>query len=155
MANGKLVKFFLLAFICLELLILESLIKYIFINKVPSEGFYFIPQFAQIIYTPNQNIAFSLPLPQVFIIVIVIIIIIVLSYIWWHIFLKGNLWELTAISIVILGAFSNLIDRLVFGYVIDYIKIWIWPVFNLADAMIVLGIFIYILSEFKKPKVKL
>lgn len=135
------------------LFLTECLIKYYFIlNKVPKEGFYFFGKFIQIIFTPNQNIAFSLALPQILIIVIVIVILIVLGYIWWLNLLNKNLWEFTAASLIILGALSNLIDRLIFSYVIDYIKIWIWPVFNLADCLIVAGIIIYILSEFKKPK---
>jgi len=152
MAISKFKKIVLSLSLCFSLLILESLIKYYLLNKVPKEGFYFFSKFAQIIYTPNQNIAFSLPLPQILTIIIVIVILAVLSYLWWLSLLKSNLWKLTAISLIILGALSNLIDRLLFGYVIDYIKIWIWPVFNLADAMIVAGVFIYILSEFKKPR---
>jgi len=149
---AKFKKIVLLVSLSFDLFILESLIKYYFLNKVPKEGFYLFDKFLQIIYTPNQNIAFSLPLPQILTIVIVIIILIALSYIWWKSFLKQNLWVLTASSLIILGALSNLIDRLLFGYVIDYINIFIWPVFNLADMMIVSGIVIYILSEFKKPR---
>jgi len=133
---------------------LESYIKYFLIlNKVPKQGFYFF-NILQIALFPNQNIAFSLPLPQILTIVIVIVILMVLSYIWVQSLLKNNLWGLTASSLIILGALSNLLDRLLFGFVIDYINIFIWPVFNLADIMIVAGIIIYILSEFKKPKVK-
>src|SRR4030042_3471812 len=121
MAQDKLVKIFLLVFLCFDLLALESLIKYFFINKVSKEGFYFFENFFQIIYTPNPNIAFSVPLPQNLIIVIVILILIVLSFIWWHSLARNNLWELIALSLIILGALSNLIDRLFFGYVIDYI----------------------------------
>jgi len=155
MAKAKFKKIVLLVSLSFDLFILESLIKYYFLNKVPKEGFYLFSKFLQIIYTPNKNVAFSLPLPQILTVVIVIVILIVLSYIWWQSWHKNNLWELTACSLIILGALSNLLDRLLFGYVIDYINIFFWPVFNLADVMIVGGIFIYILSEFKKPKVKL
>lgn len=37
------------------------------------------------------------------------------------------------------GALGNIIDRLRFGYVVDYVDVHIWPVFNLADAAIVVG----------------
>ena len=133
---------------------LESFIKYFLIlNKVPKQGFYFF-NLLQISFSPNQNIAFSLPLPQIISITLVIIILILLGFLWWVNLVGKKIWELTAISFIILGAISNLLDRLLFGFVIDYINIFIWPVFNLADVMIVGGIFIYILSEFKKPKVK-
>ncbi|MCX6745789.1 MAG: signal peptidase II [Candidatus Parcubacteria bacterium] len=157
---AKFKKIVLLVSLSFDLFILESLIKYYFLNKVPKEGFYFFSQsrpwpgkFIQIIFTPNQNVAFSLPLPQILTIVFVIFILIVLSYIWIQNLLRNNLWGLTAVSLIILGALSNLIDRLIFGFVIDYINIFIWPVFNLADVMIVVGVILYIFSEFKKkPK---
>jgi len=131
----------------------EAFIKYyLILNKVPKQGFYFFDNFLQIIYTPNQNVAFSLPLPQILIIAMVIIILMVLSYLWRLSLLNKNLWQLTAFSLIILGALSNLIDRIIFGYVIDYINLFIWPVFNLADCMIVVGVLTYILSEFKLKK---
>jgi len=42
--------------------------------------------------------------------------------------------------LVILGAGSNLLDRFKYGAVIDFIDFKIWPVFNLADVMIVVGL---------------
>lgn len=44
---------------------------------------------------------------------------------------------------VLSGGISNLIDRITYGSVVDYIKLPGWPVFNLADALIVVGIFIF------------
>ncbi|MFC1622817.1 signal peptidase II [Patescibacteria group bacterium] len=42
-------------------------------------------------------------------------------------------------ALIVAGAFSNLIDRGVFGCVIDFIDLRIWPVFNFADIFIFLG----------------
>jgi len=39
------------------------------------------------------------------------------------------------------GALGNLYDRLFFGYVIDFIDWHVWPVFNIADSSICLGVF--------------
>jgi len=38
------------------------------------------------------------------------------------------------------GALANVVDRLRFGYVVDYLDVHVWPVFNLADAAIVAGV---------------
>lgn len=46
--------------------------------------------------------------------------------------------------VVLAGALSNVIDRLWFGAVLDFIELyvgtWHWPVFNIADSMILLGV---------------
>lgn len=44
------------------------------------------------------------------------------------------------LSLMLGGSLGNLIDRIRYGYVIDFMSVWIWPVFNLADAAIVIGV---------------
>jgi signal peptidase II len=131
------------------LFVLESIIKYTLINKIPAQGFYFIPKILQLIYTPNYNIAFSLPLPFALIVFLVISALIFLSFVWWMNLIAGNLKLLLASSLIIVGAVSNLLDRVILGYVVDYVNIFVWPIFNLADCAIVAGIIIYLISEFK------
>jgi signal peptidase II len=54
--------------------------------------------------------------------------------------------------LIIGGAIGNLIDRAIYGHVIDYIyfhtPVWSFAVFNLADAFISVGAFIVVLDEF-------
>ena len=50
------------------------------------------------------------------------------------------------------GIFGNLVDRLRFHAVTDFIDFRVWPVFNLADCCIVCGVGFYILSQFRKTK---
>ena len=45
-----------------------------------------------------------------------------------------------ALSLVLSGAVSNLIDRLFYGYVLDFIDLRFWPVFNIADSAITIGV---------------
>lgn len=49
--------------------------------------------------------------------------------------------------LVLSGAISNLIDRLRFGYVIDYIDLSVWPVFNLADSAITVAVALFLFSS--------
>src|SRR3990167_176843 len=55
-------------------------------------------------------------------------------------------------SLVIAGALGNLADRFYYGAVIDFIVVgyhgWYWPVFNIADSAIVIGVGIMIWNEF-------
>ncbi|HDQ22862.1 MAG TPA: signal peptidase II [Candidatus Uhrbacteria bacterium] len=142
-------KLLLIIFFSFSLFGAESVIKYYFINKIPSEGFYLLGNYLQLVFSPNENMAFGLAMPQFIIIILIIIILIFLSYLWWLSLIKASLAHVLAVSLIILGALSNLIDRLIFGYVIDYINVFIWPVFNLADCLIVAGVLLYIISEIK------
>jgi signal peptidase II len=49
------------------------------------------------------------------------------------------------ISLILAGSIANLIDRVRWGYVIDYVAIWHWPRFNVADFAIVLGAVLVVL----------
>jgi signal peptidase II len=44
-----------------------------------------------------------------------------------------------ALSLILAGALGNLIDRVRFGYVIDFLDFRVWPVFNVADSAITIG----------------
>ena len=44
-----------------------------------------------------------------------------------------------AVALILAGSASNLIDRLRFGYAIDFVSAWGWPTFNVADVAIVAG----------------
>jgi signal peptidase II len=63
-----------------------------------------------------------------------------------------------ALSLVLGGAIGNLIDRLVYGYVIDFLDVyyqtWHWPAFNIADSAITLGVILMLVESFGlgKPK---
>ena len=54
--------------------------------------------------------------------------------------------DLVAFSLILGGALGNLIDRLRFGYVIDFLDFRIWPVFNIADSAITIGIILLIIT---------
>ena len=50
------------------------------------------------------------------------------------------------LSLILGGAFGNLIDRLRFGYVIDFFDFKVWPVFNIADSAITIGATLLMIS---------
>lgn len=55
--------------------------------------------------------------------------------------------------LVLSGAVGNLIDRARLGYVIDFLDFRVWPVFNIADSCITIGMIILVFSMFKSQKV--
>lgn len=73
-----------------------------------------------------------------------------------YLFIKSktiNKTEILALSFIAGGAIGNIIDRILLGYVVDFIEIYIkqysWPIFNIADSFISVGIIILIFSILK------
>lgn len=57
-----------------------------------------------------------------------------------------------ALALVLGGAIGNLVDRLLYGYVIDFLDVYYqqlhWPAFNIADSAITLGVVLMLLESF-------
>ena len=67
-----------------------------------------------------------------------------------------NRLSASAIVLIIGGAVGNSLDRLLYGYVIDFIDVYYgvyhWPVFNLADSAITLGALMLVIIALFDPK---
>ena len=93
----------------------------------------------------NTGIAFGFFRDQgiVFIFIPVIAVVLLIFNIYFY---KNNKAlsqiYIVAFSLILGGAIGNLIDRIFFGYVIDFIDLRVWPVFNIADSAITVGAFI-------------
>jgi signal peptidase II len=65
---------------------------------------------------------------------------------------KHEILLAVSISLILGGAIGNLIDRLAYGYVIDFLDVyyqsWHWPAFNIADSAICVGVALLILESF-------
>lgn len=59
-----------------------------------------------------------------------------------------------ALSLILGGALGNVLDRLMFGFVVDFIDCyygnWHWPAFNIADSAISIGAVLMILTELRR-----
>lgn len=65
---------------------------------------------------------------------------------------KHEVLMAVALSLVLGGAIGNLIDRVAYGYVIDFLDVyyqdWHWPAFNVADSAICIGVGLMMLESF-------
>lgn len=72
---------------------------------------------------------------------------------------KHETWMALALSLVLGGALGNLIDRIAYGYVIDfldfYYQSWHWPAFNVADSAICVGVALMLLENMGVGRKKL
>ena len=112
------------------------------------ESISIIDKFFSLTYVKNTGVAFSMIEGNVSLIVVITSVILFMLFKY----IKDNSVskiEVIGYSMVIGGAIGNLIDRVVLGYVIDFLEFNFWgygfPVFNLADTFIVIGVMILIL----------
>lgn len=123
------------------LIILDQFTKIFFYEKT-----IIITDFFYLTYTENTGIAFSLLQNNNFILMILTTIILIgIIYLY-----KKEEKNRIGLSFIIAGATGNLIDRIIHGFVIDFIRIGPWPIFNLADAFNIIGIIILIYQIYKK-----
>lgn len=123
--------------LALGFFLLDRLTKYLSL-ALPEAGVFYFPNFGLKLYY-NIGLSFSLPLPPDLIITLTIIILMILTIVWAKWYQAKKFLLLWPLTLIILGAFSNLLDRFKFGAVIDFIDLWWWPAFNLADLYIVTG----------------
>ncbi len=67
-------------------------------------------------------------------------------------FRKSTAFVRCSLALILAGAVGNLIDRLLFGYVVDFLDLRIWPVFNVADSAITVGALLLVYSIFKDSR---
>jgi signal peptidase II len=109
--------------------------------------------FLALYHTRNTGIAFSLlagfgDVGLVLVALAVIAVVLVLAARTT----SGQVFARVGFALVVGGAIGNLIDRIAFGYVIDYVlfhtPVWSFAIFNLADAFITVGAGLVLLEEF-------
>ena len=101
-------------------------------------------------FTANYNLAFSLPLKEPLLSVLVISVILCLGFcVLYLINKKTEQMIIIFLTLILLGALSNIFDRLTYGYVIDYWELKYFTVFNLADIMITGGAGVLIIKNLK------
>ena len=119
-----------------------------------------IPQLASLFsftFVKNTGVAFGL-FPQLGGIFTILSACVILAILIFQRAIAGaDVWLYGGLGLVTGGALGNLIDRLTRGYVVDFIDVnfWPfrqWPVFNVADSAIVVGVTILLLDAFLVPE---
>ena len=84
-----------------------------------------------------------------FFIILTVVVSMVLLY-WLKTLPRNRRWLAIALAMVLGGAFGNLWDRVMLGYVIDFIDVYYgeahWPAFNVADSGICIGAFMLVID---------
>ncbi len=132
---------------------LDQGIKFLMENFLMNGSIVLVPNFFSLEWLENKGAAWSIFENQTFFLIIVsLLCLIFLSIIKNTI--KESKWKFFAATFLYAGILGNLVDRIVFGYVKDYLSFMFFgyhfPVFNLADVFIVVGAILFIIAVLKE-----
>lgn len=119
------------------------------IRKYLTQSKILLPRVLELEIVDNTGIAFGMNSGNLKNIVITLIIIGLIIYFLISQRKMINKKTLYALSLMLAGGISNLIDRIIFGGVLDFIKISNFPIFNVADMSVVLGWLFLIINIIK------
>lgn len=147
-------------FIAIIILILDQITKFVIASSMRiGDSFEVIPGFLNITSHRNNGAAWGIlsgKMSYFFIITIIILIVLIVFYIKEA---KYNLFMQIALSLLFAGALGNFIDRLFHGEVVDFIDTYIFgynfPIFNVADSSLTIGVILIIITlliDVKKGK---
>lgn len=139
-------------------LVLDQITKVLVMNRLdPYQEVIALTGFFNLVHVHNTGAAFSLFADQpgwqrgFFLTVAIIASSVILALLART---RGRSLFCAALALILGGAVGNVIDRIFYGHVIDFLDIyvgaWHWPAFNVADSAITLGAGLLIWDGFKK-----
>lgn len=99
-----------------------------------------IPNIFHLTYILNTGAAFSILSEHTWLLVIISLFALAGIFWYYHITPKEQTLKRFALACIASGAVGNLIDRVYYGSVRDFLDFRIWPIFNIADCFVVVGV---------------
>jgi len=131
----------------------DRITKYIALKNLDFQGFFLDSNFLKLGITPtiNKFFSFGIKIPEFIGLALLIIVIVFLIIIFFKQTKKLSI-EIS-LMLILIGAISNLMDRFMHHGVIDFLNIQIhtfqWPIFNISDILITIGVLLLIKDIYK------
>ena len=137
----------------LLLILLDQAVKGYVVKEIPLGGMRrFIPKVVSLTYLKNSGAAFSMLENQQWFFTIITLIAMGAAFVYLYRHIKGSIWLLLGLTLIISGGIGNFIDRLRQGFVVDmfHLDFMNFAIFNGADIYLTIGVgllLIYLLRE--------
>lgn len=144
---------FSILLLCLDICSKQLVVRFMDVGQSIS----IIPNSFSLTYVKNRGIAFSMLEGNL--VFVIFLSLLIIGGIFFSIRFKKLSWgESFCYALIVGGAIGNLIDRVIYGYVIDFFDFTLFgyemAIFNVADIFIVLGVFLLLFMEFWKGRDK-
>ncbi|MFY0998388.1 signal peptidase II [Streptococcus sp. AD045-1] len=148
MKRKVMVPIVIVALIALDQWVKFEIVKNIQLGEVKP----FIPKILSLTYLRNTGAAFSILENQQWLFAVITLVVIgaAIWYLSKHI--KGSVWLLSALSLIIAGGIGNFIDRMRQGFVVDMFQLDFinFAIFNVADSYLTIGVLVLIVMMLKE-----
>jgi len=151
-------------FLVLAVVVLDQLTKLLVVNSFRlHESLVIIPNFFNLTYLTNKGAAFGFlagvtsAWRHYFFLILVSVALVLLCIAWFRM-RKDHRFYGPALAMIAGGAIGNVIDRVRFGAVVDFLDFHVaghhWPVFNVADSAITVGVAFFLLANILEERQK-
>lgn len=141
-------------FVVIFILVIDQITKWIIASSMKiGDSYEVIPNFLNITSHRNNGAAWGILSGKMFFFYIITVIILIILVLFFIKEAKYNLFMQLAVSLLFVGALGNFIDRLFNGEVVDFIDTNIFgydfPIFNIADSSLTIGVILIIIALLK------
>lgn len=148
MKRKVMVPIVIVALIALDQWVKFEIIKNIQLGEVKP----FLPKILSLTYLRNTGAAFSILENQQWLFAVITLVVIgaAIWYLSKHI--KGSIWLLSSLSLIIAGGIGNFIDRMRQGFVVDMFQLDFinFAIFNVADSYLTIGVMVLVVMMLKE-----
>ena len=142
------------ALLIISLFGLDQLTKWIVVMTISlNDSITLIPTFLSFTHVRNFGASWSLFQNQIPFLIAVTIIALIFFFVWYQRLGPEYTFEKIGLMLMIGGTLGNFIDRVLLGYVVDFIDVIIFgydfPIFNVADMALTLGVIALLIHELK------
>ncbi len=151
-------------FLVLVVVVLDQLTKFLVLKNFHLyESIVIIPNFFNLTYLTNKGAAFGFlagvtaAWRHYFFLILASVALVLLCFAWFRM-RKDHRFYGPALAMIAGGAIGNVIDRVRFGAVVDFLDFHVaghhWPVFNVADSAITVGVALFLLANILEERQK-
>lgn len=142
-----------IAALSVVLFVVDRILKWTALTQWTDRHVVLLPG-VQLEFLLNRGIALSLPVTGTLAIVLIVLLAGILVVLFFRSIMQKDWIRASIFFLVLCGATSNVIDRFLYGGVIDYFHAFFPSVINLADVMIVVGVVALVLPREQKSAVQ-
>lgn len=151
MEKGKPKNIWIVMAIAITILLAIDQIAKSYVSIYLTQGYALLPGILHITYIKNTGVALGIAGNNPFLAIIMQLVVLTFVIRFLRLqYSRMNLGTKVALTFILAGGTSNLVDRILYGAVIDYIDVSAiipnFPAFNLADTYIVVGLLLFIIS---------